>query len=707
MAKTRSKRPYVVPRAAQWLAAPRRIALSFAVRGTVAMMVPFAVLLELGYPAGGVFAAIGGLYAMLAGAGGAYQQRLGAMALALSVGAVSVFVGAVLPPSEWLSPVVLAAVALLAGMARVFGRSGISLGLSASIMFLVGTFASAPAGQAGVAAGFYALGCLWVMVFQLLLWWTRPYRILLHQVAASFEACAALVATLALAGAGGRPAIVRRRMRVQHQRAREAIRAAEATYEAVRLGAGHGSVFFDRVALLLAAASREAVAATSLRGVTWPPPNSDEAGAWQAFLAQWQTALLATSRLLLNRGGVVPVASLHASFDALTTQQPLTGSARASLRLALLHLDTIADIGTGLSGLRFSWRESVPRLGRGGLRGAARTLVAQLTFRSIIFRHALRVAVASGFGLWFAGAVGVTHPLWLPMTVIIVLQPEFGATWRRMGQRIGGTLIGVLIAGAIHVLVHGNGAELPIIAVFAAGTFYFIRSHYGVGVVMLTPMILLLLGVLVPGESGSLIMARGVDTLLGGALALIAAYCLWPLWQRTAYLPACAKALRAVRAYLAIAFALPGDGVLSHSELMQTRHEAERANDNANATLRRMLSERRDNPAGVRAALSLMAYLHRLADNAARFAVELGGDALTPLGRARGAQVLQRLDNVIRVLEGTAAPDSLNSLRKPLSTADEGDPLGHWFERFAADTSTIEIASRRLARRRRTTPRTS
>src|SRR5699024_3044125 len=144
------------------------------------------------------------------------------------------------------------------------------------------------------------------------------------------------------------------------------------------------------------------------------------------------------------------------------------------------------------------------------------TLRANLTPHSILFRHALRIAVAAGFGLWFSGVVGVPHRLWLPMTVIVVLQPEFGATWRRMGQRIAGTLAGVVIAGGLHFLLHDNSLEILAIALFAFSAFYFIRRNYGIGVVLLTPMILLLFGVLAPAVSGVLILARGLDTVLGG-----------------------------------------------------------------------------------------------------------------------------------------------------------------------------------------------
>ncbi|MGH8128442.1 MAG: FUSC family membrane protein, partial [Gammaproteobacteria bacterium] len=394
---------------ATW-SAPTRITLGYALRGCIGMMVPFLVLYELGRPAAGVFAAFGGMYAVFADAGGAYQRRLGAMLLALTVGAMSLFLGESLPTLVWVAPLALALVTFAAGMGRAFGGSGISIGLCASIMFLVGTFVPENPLHAAQLAGYCALGSLWVIGFQLALWHLRPYRILLQQVAACYDACAELVAALKTELAGTDPARARRRTREHHQTVREAIRTAESTLEAVRLGAGHSSPLFDRSLMLLAAASRESIALIGLRAVHWPAPGTPAAHAWRELFESWQAALAAVARLLLTGKGEIPVARMHAAFVALKAQNIIPTEARAPLRLALLHMDSIAEAGARVFGLHFSWRETLPRLGLGGVRSAWATLAAQLTFNSIIFRHALRVSVAAGFGLWIAGVFSVTHP---------------------------------------------------------------------------------------------------------------------------------------------------------------------------------------------------------------------------------------------------------------------------------------------------------
>src|SRR5699024_6167570 len=375
--------------------------------------------------------------------------------------------------------------------------------------------------------GFYAIGNLWAVCVHLALWRLRPYRILLQEIAASYDAAARRVTALELASAGVETALARRYVRVLHRTARERIRKAEATLESLRVGYGHSSAVFDHALLLLSAVSREVIAATSLRAMSQPEPGTEAARAWRQFFRAWRRALKSVSRFLLTGRGRITTAAMHAGFTALDRQGEFTRATSAPWRLALLHMDAVAETGVLQPHFRLHWRATLPRPSTTWLGSVCKTLATNLTFASFIFRHALRVAVAAGFGLWFAGAIGVPRLLWLPMTTIVVLQPAFRASWRRVWARVAGTLGGVLIAGGAHFLVHDSLLEIVIIALFAFATFYFIRSAYSIGVVMLTPMILLLLGVLMPDASAMLILARGLDTILGGMVALVAAFVLW------------------------------------------------------------------------------------------------------------------------------------------------------------------------------------
>ncbi|MDN5874070.1 MAG: FUSC family protein [Sinobacteraceae bacterium] len=682
-----------------WQAAPHLLTVFYAVRGTVAMMAPFVVLLQLAMPYASVFAALGGMYTVFADAGGAYHSRMGAMTFALVGGAAALFVASSLPPMAWIAPLLLAVVAFAGGMGRAFGESGLSTGLCISIMFLSGLIVPLSMEQAAAYTGYYAIGGLWAMAFQMAWWRLRPYWEIFHEVAACYEACAELVGTLSVQIAGADPAAVRRRMRRRHKTVRAAIYAAETTLESVRFGNGNFMPVLDRAQVWLAAASREAIAAVSLRMTLWPAPGTPAARMWQDFLSAWHASLLSISEALKDRHAEACVEEVHTAFEVLEAHELLTPETRAPLRLALQHLDAAAESVTRLSGLRFGWREDLPRLATSGLRDFGSALRVQLTFRSITFRHALRVAVASGLGLWAAGTFNTSHRMWLPMTVILVLQPEFGATWKRLWERVGGTLIGVLIAGGLYFLVQGTVGEIVVIVLFCFGMFYFTRSSYGLGVVMLTPVFLLLIKVLDPGASLQLFGFRLLDTVGGGVLALLAAYLLWPLWQRGNFLPQCAVAVRSQRDYLAEAFALPGDGQLSHPALMRLRHRAERESDNVEASLRRMLAEPQRSRGDARAVFGFMTFLRRLAENGLGFAVELAGGTLSPAERRQGDELLHGLDTVADALDGKTDVTRLQTVQPLVATGTfVGAPLGRWFERLSVDVASLAVATRKLLR---------
>ncbi len=111
--------------------------------------------------------------------------------------------------------------------------------------------------------------------------------------------------------------------------------------------------------------------------------------------------------------------------------------------------------------------------------------------------------------------------------------------------------------------------------------------HYGIGVMMLTGLVVLLFsfdGV----PAGELFAARAIGTLAGSALALTA-YLVWPTWERLRVRPALATMIDTYRVYLKAL--LDGD----HEQRMSARTKARAARTNAQASLERLRGEPRRN----------------------------------------------------------------------------------------------------------------
>src|SRR5580765_6837695 len=159
------------------------------------------------------------------------------------------------------------------------------------------------------------------------------------------------------------------------------------------------------------------------------------------------------------------------------------------------------------------------------------TLHANLNFRSTAFRHALRLAFAVAAGDMLGRAFDWRRSYWIPMTIVLVLKPEFAVTFSRGVLRIVGTLAGLLLATALfHFLPIHTGTEIVLIGAFTFVMRWAGPANYGIFGVAISALVVLLISItgLAPKE---VIAARGVNTIVGGGFALLA-YAVWPTWER-------------------------------------------------------------------------------------------------------------------------------------------------------------------------------
>jgi YccS/YhfK family integral membrane protein len=153
----------------------------------------------------------------------------------------------------------------------------------------------------------------------------------------------------------------------------------------------------------------------------------------------------------------------------------------------------------------------------------------QLTPTSLLFRHALRLAIAltTGYGMlhWIHPAQGY----WILLTTLFVCQPNYGATRRKLVQRIGGTVLGLVLGWALFDLFPN-----PLIQAFfavAAGVAFFATrsSRYTLATAAITLLVLFCFNQV--GDGYGLIIPRLVDTLLGSLIAGLAVFLILPDWQ--------------------------------------------------------------------------------------------------------------------------------------------------------------------------------
>jgi len=154
-----------------------------------------------------------------------------------------------------------------------------------------------------------------------------------------------------------------------------------------------------------------------------------------------------------------------------------------------------------------------------------------LSFASVTFKHALRVALVSlvGFILTKLLPYGA-HSYWILLTIIVILKPGFSLTKQRNMQRIIGTLTGSTLGFLLLAFITDTRALFILLLLFMIGTYSFQRLSYVVSVIFMTPFVLILFKFLDVGGTG-LVQERVLDTLIGSGLAFTASYLLFPSWE--------------------------------------------------------------------------------------------------------------------------------------------------------------------------------
>jgi uncharacterized membrane protein YccC len=246
------------------------------------------------------------------------------------------------------------------------------------------------------------------------------------------------------------------------------------------------------------------------------------------------------------------------------------------------------------------------------LGGTLATLRANLSLESAACRHAVRLAASVAIGDALARGIELRRSYWLPMTIAIVLKPDFTATFSRGVLRLIGTFAGLVIAtGLFHVLPPTLFAEVALIAVFMFVLRCLGPANYGILVTAVTALVVLLISMtgVAPKE---VMAARALNTAAGGVIALLA-YWLWPTWERTQIPETMAQMLDAYRGYFhAIREAYTKPEITFSSELDRTRGAARLARSNVEASIDRLTAEPGTSADSVRLPGGILASSHRL-----------------------------------------------------------------------------------------------
>ena len=561
-------------------------------------------------------AALGALLTCLCDAGGPVRRRVPPLLAFAAVGALlTISFGLLRPFGLWVVVPSACAVIFCASYARIWGQAVLQVGNLLTVVSVLALDRPEDTHEALLLGGMFMGGSLWAFLLTIVIWRLHPYRPARQAVAEVFRRLGVLAGDLSVLVTGGAslPRAWADHARAHRRHVRDGIEQARTLLlDTVRMR-GQGVARSNRNLIQVEAADQLFGAMIALSDVL----ETGDAAAREAAARE-----LPLLRLLLAAIGDATVANLpvedperRAMTERLLNTLSEMGAAAPALagvtdaivaRLRIAALLTTPDgmlPEQGGSGARARWRDRV-----------LAPLRANLDWASPALRHAVRTAVAAAPALAVTLWSGQAYAHWFTITLVLTLQPFFALTWQKALERIGGTVLGGLLAAGLALLVQTPLQTAAALFPLAVLAFSVRAVSFGLVMACMTPLVVLLSEFGRPGESEWMIAAmRAGYTALGGLLAVVGSVMLWPSWEpdrvrrelRAAILAHGAYADQEVAALL---------GQAPPLALEAARREAGLASNRLEDSLARALQEpRRQARAGLETAMLVDAALRRLA----------------------------------------------------------------------------------------------
>jgi uncharacterized membrane protein YccC len=538
-------------------------------------------------------AALAAWLACLCDQGGPIRQRLPAL-LGFTLAGALITAGAGLARNGGLAVAVpLASLGLFSlSLLRIYGQSTLVLGNLLSVVLVLALTEPIDLAEAGLRAAAFVGGGLWATLWTMVVWRIHPYRPVRQSVAVAYRALAALVQN------------ARQLLRVErlhdtaweeHARAhrrdvREAIEQARGVVMSTIRVRGAGSRRAIQSLIRLEAADQMFGALIALTDLMEGGEVETDPVTIDGVLRRMRANLKVLARAIVaddakhNPQIQRSLASLAEQLEGL----PENDSLRRAGDFIVQRLRIAATLATPV--------DFLPDTELGGGRPSltsriVRPLRANLAWNSLALRHALRVAVCAAPAVAFYVLWAGPYQPWLAITWVLTMQPQFAMTITRALERIGGTVLGGIVAAVIGLVCRTPIAMAAAIFPLAVIALAVRQVSFGLFMAAVTPLVVLLSELNRP-ETAEWVVAgmRALFTVIGGLFALLGCLFLWPSWEPDRLPGETRAAIKAHARYADVELAaILGEG--SDAEVDAARRAAGMASNNLENSLSRALVE--------------------------------------------------------------------------------------------------------------------
>ncbi|OKH36218.1 hypothetical protein NIES2119_18110 [[Phormidium ambiguum] IAM M-71] len=611
----------------------------------LSVLAPIGVGVLTGHAAASIIAVMGAWMVGLVNVEGAYRQQATAkIAAALGITAM-LFLAHLVHGSLWLSALATFAVMFIAGFVSLYGQAASSIGLTTSLTFIVALakFAVFPDWSTVLQQCALCLaGGMWAIVVSLGLWVLHPYTPVLQSIANCYGTLSEL---LKLANERATNRDERHEWTTRFLQAQDnftqALTAARSVWSAVwtpqRTANQQGNqllvlientpqiansilVLVEQLSISSAHHLFEQVqpeigqGIEQLASVVQRMSKAIAKGNISVHLENLDRAIEAIEyrrqdirTQLNNRTIAVP----PEDYTELIGIGKIATTLRRLAEQVDLDVKSMASLKRGDVRSLVGWSAITPsRLP--ALASILEPLRDNFTFNSVLFRHALRLAIVVTIAQVLASLLHLPTGYWMTLTALVALKPNYGGTTQTTLQRVFGTVLGGMIGIAIVTLVHNSGIIVGCLLLLIVAAIAVRPLSFSLFITLLTPAIILLVNITSKGgwEIGVL---RIVDSLAGGLLALLGSYLLFPRWERQQLPAQLEKTIRANLAYFeqAINLYLNPNQNTAAGMLAKKRRQAALENANVAAAAQRLFSEPRHVQGEVEPITTTILYIRR------------------------------------------------------------------------------------------------
>lgn len=282
------------------------------------------------------------------------------------------------------------------------------------------------------------------------------------------------------------------------------------------------------------------------------------------------------------------------------------------------------------------------------------TLVENLSFSSLAFRHSLRITATLLIGFIIGKFLPFQNVYWILLTIVVIMKPGYGLTKERTFNRFLGTIIG----GIVGFLVLSTG---PSQLILGGLTIFFLilglsfnPSNYKIGTLFITLHVIFIFAILNPTD-GDIVLYRILDTFVGATLAILANYFFWPFWEFLNTNENIENSIKAIRDYLLQISIFYNNKQAINSNYRFARNRAFIEIGNLMASFQRMLQEPKSKQNNLQQVYKITVINNAMLSSAASLGTYTQTHKTTDASESFNSvfnKIISNLDQAIAILKG-------------------------------------------------------